>query len=972
MFKLGDYYRCEFESKEHKKGDLVYIVDFSEREVQYHSGTYTYTSSLDEFYGNFKICPEASQIMREQIDKLLNEIDQFGDQQKHLELPNTSEVNEATTTDLVVQSSLRTKKQEMALAQSKMKKISGEIELKQKQVNDLLEEKKAIFELKLQQFQKISKILSESIWTINLYTGVGEEIKRLAAGVPCGPTEKVRIRQKLLYMDEECGLDAMNGGIDATAIDAFDKWIVQPAHLRQVLPEQKAVVALRVRHEKKDYGTDDLWTSAMLNKENMRTYFLIRNGENLYRIFAEITVHDVLFPRADMFDEFFNIEHKPGTIEYRDSMDKASAERRHFMRILLILQGLFDRTKVFHPFEGDKVNLLDRKEYNDIFEFIRDDEMLLSDGKIRFWDWLKKINDEITIGNRIMGVFSAYGNGFSDRDGRQERLTPKNTRLPDDLALHTIERRENDRFIFLFERDDTIYNRRTYEEYKPRVRASCWIAKHDRFILNFDAAAVEDMKFYLTSRLDRNDYVTLIPLLEKAIKIKEQEARAEAPFKKLLVGTLMTNNKISQDKAEKAIEVLVPWWKFKNRMHRALNSNDKKALTMINIEYALRERVAIDAKARASHVESIVSAIRKEEPNTIFVGHKKDNEYVSYSSLNQDTIFANEFLWKYNGNTGETRRAEIKAWKIIDRRWERWVCLYKADAWEKWSFNARPGDYLTDPERRVIFEEIWAYLKEEFGSGKDFHENKRRVLQLAITWDAEDKTYQFWYSGTYPDVDPEKPLTGTNSKPSLESYRLKDWKRKNDGAISKMMSHFNINHWSDQHCWREDRHGAVLWEETANIAQYDTEYARYETHSELHHRKRMYVYSLLGPLKEEMQKRLEEKEYAAFLDDDGHPELWPEHKKTLKFDIDIGTIDDRLELLSDLGYALEGMTVAAIIAESNAKKPKVKKKRDKNTWYNSDYYKGKDEEEAKQERETLEALPQDFALRVEPEEESTE
>src|SRR5690606_29928828 len=125
----------------------------------------------------------------------------------------------------------------------------------------------------------------EAIWTINLYLGKDERIVRLREGKPAAPETKIAIRQLVLYMDEECAIAAEHGGIDVRSIEAFDEWVAEPEHLRQVLPETRGVVALKVRRNARDYG--DPWMSSEMNRANQHTYFLMRNGENLYRIDTE-------------------------------------------------------------------------------------------------------------------------------------------------------------------------------------------------------------------------------------------------------------------------------------------------------------------------------------------------------------------------------------------------------------------------------------------------------------------------------------------------------------------------------------------------------------------------------------------------------------------------------------------------------------------------------------------------------------
>jgi len=60
------------------------------------------------------------------------------------------------------------------------------------------------------------------------------------------------------------------GGIDASDVEAFDAWVTaDPAHLDQVLPEPRGVVALMPRVTDIDYG--DPWTNTRMSEANQES-----------------------------------------------------------------------------------------------------------------------------------------------------------------------------------------------------------------------------------------------------------------------------------------------------------------------------------------------------------------------------------------------------------------------------------------------------------------------------------------------------------------------------------------------------------------------------------------------------------------------------------------------------------------------------------------------------------------------------
>ena len=147
--------------------------------------------------------------------------------------------------------------------------------------------------------------LKDGIGALNLYLGRDEWIETLRTGAPADVSVPLTIRQSVLAMDEESALNAEDGGIDFKSVHLFDEWILgDPSRLDQVLPEQRGVVAIMARRTDVDYGNP--WENKAKNERNHETWWLIRNGENLYRIvISEFSVGARLIPRADEFTGLF-------------------------------------------------------------------------------------------------------------------------------------------------------------------------------------------------------------------------------------------------------------------------------------------------------------------------------------------------------------------------------------------------------------------------------------------------------------------------------------------------------------------------------------------------------------------------------------------------------------------------------------------------------------------------------------------
>ncbi|GAA3145798.1 hypothetical protein GCM10020255_023880 [Rhodococcus baikonurensis] len=154
-------------------------------------------------------------------------------------------------------------------------------------------------------------------------------------------------------------MDRRSTGMDARDLDAFTEWITaDPANLDRVLPEQRGVVVLVPTRVRSDSG--NAFEDEARDAENSRSWWLLRNGEKLYLLSADITVGDRVLPRRAEFVEVFDRRLfgfgraageplVPGSDEWMKLERQADARRRHYMRIMLVLQGIVERTPVWHP-----------------------------------------------------------------------------------------------------------------------------------------------------------------------------------------------------------------------------------------------------------------------------------------------------------------------------------------------------------------------------------------------------------------------------------------------------------------------------------------------------------------------------------------------------------------------------------------------------------------------------------------------
>lgn len=130
--------------------------------------------------------------------------------------------------------------------------------------------------------------IKDRIFNVSLYAGLIEQIEHCRTGEPAAFHEKLRVMQRILFMDEECLLNYRTGGMEFKNIGEFDKWISESENFNRILPFPRCMVAMRVRRNPKKRDWQGSIQILMENIEHARsdkwTYLYIRNGENLYRL----------------------------------------------------------------------------------------------------------------------------------------------------------------------------------------------------------------------------------------------------------------------------------------------------------------------------------------------------------------------------------------------------------------------------------------------------------------------------------------------------------------------------------------------------------------------------------------------------------------------------------------------------------------------------------------------------------------
>lgn len=325
--------------------------------------------------------------------------------------------------------------------------------------------------------------IDDRIFNVSLYAGLSEDLKKFADGAPAAPTEKLRILQRLHYMDEECLIGYQHGGMDFTNINQFDKWLAKPENRDRVLPFPRCVVAFRVRRKSKerDWGgnLEKLFINIGLEDADKLTFLYIRNGEQLYWMACDLEFGELIFPSKEEFDlsepmmaKMFGgsvdevitkrhydeivrkfkeeeiaqeawIKAHPGehtihspngmfhhmdrfepfnksSVYYDEVKEEIDNRVKYYNRIALIVQGLYDRSEVLHP--HPPVQLWKPEGFEAAVELVYDGSNLLHYGPApSFANYQAACNATLKEGSVTIGQDDFWAEMEAERENARRR-----------------------------------------------------------------------------------------------------------------------------------------------------------------------------------------------------------------------------------------------------------------------------------------------------------------------------------------------------------------------------------------------------------------------------------------------------------------------------------------------------------------------------------------------------------------------
>ena len=393
-----------------------------------------------------------------------------------------------------------------------------------------LEKCKQELESQIAEMEKWLKGKYRVICAYETYLGTKEEIVELI-GEGKTSNEPIHLYQAVRFMDEEYGIVNLEkitettyvemDAFDYKNIDLFDKWITE--NYKMFIPSERGIVMWRIKRLRKDYG--DTWENMVCNGYNANCYFLIRNGERLYRIFSDVASKD---------DTMFPTEQQSLTAGRKWSTSK-EFDQESFMEntlpwkyILVAIQGILDRTNILGTDCQFKTNLICGLFDKEKIVLVRDKERkdLIGDDTMPSWNtYLKENRNKTKIGDRIIitdlwgskNYYIGHTDDISFICEHNMGWRRKWVGIPNRSKAYEIKDYDEKK-----DKYKILYFEEMWSDDTKKKRTAIWLDKTEFF--NLSQTTEKDLKYYLNDRRERENYLDMLPKVKLAYKYFKTKA----------------------------------------------------------------------------------------------------------------------------------------------------------------------------------------------------------------------------------------------------------------------------------------------------------------------------------------------------------------------------------------------------------------------------------------------------------------
>lgn len=146
-----------------------------------------------------------------------------------------------------------------------------------------------------------SEHLQKKVNILKIYQGLGNDIVIINKGKK-SLQNKIDIFQSIRYMKEEIELLSDFEDFDFTNLEDFDKWLA--VNYKELLPSELCIQVFKVSRNSIEYGQSmSVFENSSRNEENQKKWIIIRNGDNIYRLFNNYQISENFFNTESLMME---------------------------------------------------------------------------------------------------------------------------------------------------------------------------------------------------------------------------------------------------------------------------------------------------------------------------------------------------------------------------------------------------------------------------------------------------------------------------------------------------------------------------------------------------------------------------------------------------------------------------------------------------------------------------------------------
>ncbi len=309
LIKVGQWYWVKGEKYAPWLGCLVHIGSNYVELKAYHMSTRVH---LDDFSKVCRVELNPRAVIAEKVNHHRGEVERLmGDINKltgslGVAPTLTIEHNENTRALSTLNEQVDVNKYKKQLIKAKdtdLPKLFSDVRENSEKMSVWLSYEVIPWEAALDQMRGSVGVIQDRIFHVDLYAGLSEKVVHAAEGEPAPSSETLHVMQRRLYMDEESLAEYKSGGMDCRNLGDFDKWLAKKENLNRLLPFPRCMVAFRVRRDVKDREEEfNIFIKISMAEADKWTFLYIRNGDNLYRMNAELEFGEKIFPDTSEFD----------------------------------------------------------------------------------------------------------------------------------------------------------------------------------------------------------------------------------------------------------------------------------------------------------------------------------------------------------------------------------------------------------------------------------------------------------------------------------------------------------------------------------------------------------------------------------------------------------------------------------------------------------------------------------------------